>query len=136
MKILEGFPKILEFAALFETTGWNNEYQLTVQEMEQALGNSWLVISAYEEDGTLIGFGRVVTDKVMHAMIYDLIVRPEYQNRGIGAKILDRLVKACLDEGIRDIQLFCATGKRGFYEKRGFVARLDAGPGMQFRRKA
>jgi hypothetical protein len=39
-----------------------------------------------------------------------------------------------LDANIRDIQLFCARGQRAFYEKRGFVARPDDAPGMQYKR--
>ena len=68
-------------------------------------------------------------------MIYDLIVRPDYQMRGIGGRILERLVDQCLRLGVRDIQLFCARGKRAFYEKRGFAARPDDAPGMQYQRE-
>jgi GNAT superfamily N-acetyltransferase len=65
-------------------------------------------------------------------MIYEMIVAPEYQGRGIGAQILDQLLHRCREAGIHDIQLFCARGKRGFYEKYGFVARPDDAPGMQY----
>ncbi|MBZ8143824.1 GNAT family N-acetyltransferase, partial [Rubrivivax gelatinosus] len=34
--------------------------------------------------------------------------------------------------GITDIQLFCAEGKTGFYERHGFVARAPSRPGMQY----
>lgn len=128
-----GFPPAEQFAFLFETTGWNANYQLSLDELALALTNSWLGISVYSQD-RLVGFGRVVTDEVMHAMIYDLIVHPEYQNQGIGSQILEILVQACLDAGIKDIQLFCANGKTSFYEKRGFVRRAEDAPGMQFQR--
>jgi GNAT superfamily N-acetyltransferase len=67
-------------------------------------------------------------------MVYDMIVLPAYQGQGIGGVILDRLVEKCRAAGIRDIQLFCARGKRSFYEKRGFIARPDEAPGMQYRK--
>jgi hypothetical protein len=54
----------------------------------------------------MVGFGRIVTDQVLHAMIY-----------------------------IRDIQLFCARGKQAFYEKHGFVVRPIDAPGMQYQRE-
>jgi GNAT superfamily N-acetyltransferase len=95
----------------------------------------FLTLSAYEGD-ELIGFGRVVSDGVVHAMIYDLIVAPARQGQGLGSTLLDLLVQRCLKEDIRDIQLFCARGKSGFYEKRGFVARPADAPGMQFRHPA
>jgi GNAT superfamily N-acetyltransferase len=126
-------PKIEDFAALFETTGWNLEYRAAPEELGIALHNSWLVVSAFKDD-RLVGVGRVVSDGVMHAMIYDLIVHPDYQCMGIGSEILFRLTQACLDANIRDIQLFCARGKRSFYEQRGFFSRPEDAPGMQFNR--
>jgi GNAT superfamily N-acetyltransferase len=126
----EQLPDKDEYFSLFNTTGWNKEYQLSPDELERANRNSWLVISAYDGD-KLVGFGRALTDHVMHAMIFDMIVLPEYQGRGIGTMILNQLVDRCQAIGIRDIQLFCARGKRGFYEKNGFEARPDDAPGMQ-----
>ena len=127
------FPPIpTEYFALFETTGWNDAYHLTPVDLAKALKGSAFMVSAYD-GGQLIGFGRLVTDSI-HAMIYDLIVAPDYQRQGIGGEILDRLVKHCQEVRIRDIQLFCAAGKREFYERHGFEARPDNAPGMQYRR--
>jgi GNAT superfamily N-acetyltransferase len=119
------------FWALFLSTGWNQEYRLSPQELSAAVLNSWCVITAYEGE-RLVGFGRVVSDGVVHAMIYDLITDPTFQGQGIGTEILARLVSKCNEAGIRDIQLFCAKGKRDFYEKRGFKARPDDSPGMEY----
>lgn len=121
-----------QYFLLFQTTGWNEEYHLTPHDLTRALKASVFMMSAYDDD-RLVGFGRVVTDTI-HAMVYDLIVAPEYQRQGIGGEILDRLVKRCQEAHIRDIQLFCATGKRAFYEQHGFEARPDDAPGMQYRR--
>jgi GNAT superfamily N-acetyltransferase len=125
---------IERFWELFLTTGWNSEYQITPADLARALDNSQYYISAYFGE-KLVGFGRVVTDGVTHAMIYDLIVDPPYQRRGIGSQILEGLVQLCLDAHIRDIQLFCARGKVSFYESHGFVTRPPDAPGMQFNRK-
>jgi ribosomal protein S18 acetylase RimI-like enzyme len=125
-------PSAEQFSTLFETTGWNEEYRLSPDRLIDALRASWYTLSVYDH-GRLIGFGRIVTDLVMHAMIYDLIVIPEYQGRGIGSQILMRLMERCREAGVHDIQLFSARGKRGFYEKHGFEARPDDGPGMQYR---
>lgn len=98
----------------------------------QALRASWFVLGAYDGD-TLVGFGRMTSDTIMHAMIYDLIVLPEYQGKGIGSQILGRLVEHCKQAGVRDIQLFSVRGKCEFYKKCGFTARPDDAPGMQYR---
>lgn len=125
-------PALADFVVLFETTGWNEQYRATPAELQRMLEHSWLVLCAYD-GGWLVGVGRVVSDLALHAMIYDLIVHPDYQGRGIGGTILEQLVSACRQAAIRDIQLFCARGKRAFYEKRGFVARPDDAPGMVYR---
>ena len=122
------------YLSLFLTTGWNEEYQASADVLEKALKNSWLTVSAFEGE-TLVGFGRVVTDQVMHAMIYDMIILPAWQGKGIGTTILKRLLDRCHEHGINDIQLFCAQGKRKFYEKNGFVARPEDAPGMQLRQR-
>ena len=124
-------PSAEQFWNLFQTTGWNDEYRLAPEQLVEALRASWFVLAAYD-DGKLLGFGRIVSDTVMHAMIYDLIILPEYQGKGIGSQILQKLMERCQQAGIRDIQLFCARGKRGFYEKHGFLARPDDAPGMQY----
>ncbi len=124
-------PEREKFWRLFQTTGWNDKYQLSSEELVQALQTSWYVLSAFDSE-QLVGFGRLVSDGVLHAMIYELIVLPEYQGRGIGGEILEKLVEKCREAGVRDIQLFCAQGKREFYEKRGFAARPDDAPGMQY----
>lgn len=126
-------PDQEHFWQLFEKTGWNNDYAATPEELRRAISKSWYVLTACDGQ-QLVGFGRIVSDEILHAMVYDLIVDPAHRQRGIGTELLVRLVQKCLDAGIRDIQLFCAKGKRSFYEKRGFARRPDDAPGMDYRR--
>jgi len=42
-----------------------------------------------------VGFGRIVTDGILHAMVYDLITDPEYQGSGVGSEVLRMLVAKC-----------------------------------------
>jgi GNAT superfamily N-acetyltransferase len=134
IEVREGVPGTDELWRVFETTGWNDEYRLSRSELRSAFEASWYVAGAYV-DGRLVGIGRIVSDTVVHAMIYDLIVVPECQGSGIGDVLLAGLVQRCTCVSIRDIQLFCAKGKRAFYEKRGFVARPADAPGMQYVRE-
>jgi len=128
----ETLPDINDYWDLFQTTGWNQEYNFTIQELADAIQNSWYSVSLYDID-KLIGFGRVIADGVHHALIVDLIIEPDYQGKGFGSKLLDKLVNKCKESRIRDIQLFAAQDKYAFYEKFGFEKRPLSAPGMQLR---
>ncbi|MDA3954170.1 MAG: GNAT family N-acetyltransferase [Bacteroidales bacterium] len=129
MKYSENLPTSEQFYKLFETTGWNDNYELSAEELYTALKNSWYTISIIDND-QLIGFGRIIGDGVVHALILDCIIQPDKQGEGIGKKITEKLVSKCKKHKIRDIQLFSAKGKAGFYEKQGFEKRKDDSPGM------
>jgi GNAT superfamily N-acetyltransferase len=122
------------FFLLYESTSWNKEYRLTPEEIYDCLPASWYMVSVYD-DGRLVGFGRILSDGKMHALITEMIVLPEYQGRGIGKRILQYITDICLEHEIRDIQLFAARGKAGFYEKYGYTRRPDIGPGMEIKFK-
>lgn len=120
-----------QYLALFNTTGWNDKYKATVDQLASALNKSWYTVSACD-GGELVGFGRLVSDGVLYAMIYDMIVLPTYQQQGIATQILLRLLDQCERHDIRDIQLFSARGKQPFYEKRGFACRPEDASGMVY----
>ena len=113
-------PDASAYLELFNTTGWNDGYQANQAELQQATEHSWFMVSAYHNK-QLVGVGRVVSDGVLYAMIYDLIVHPDLQNQGIGSRLLDQCLQACQQASIRSIQLFSAQGKVDYYQKRGFI---------------
>ncbi len=122
-------PSAEDFFNIFLTTSWNNYYLLEQDELYTVIEKSWLVVCAYIGE-KLVGTGRVVSDGV-HAIIYDLIILPDHQKKSIGSTILNMLIEECNKNKVRDIQLFCAKGKRSFYEINGFVIRPDDAPGME-----
>ncbi len=126
----EKLPTAEQFYELFETTGWNKKYELTIEELYLALENSWYTISVFDNE-QLVGFGRIICDGVVHALILDVIIHPERQGEGIGKNVMDKLVAKCKKHKIRDIQLFSAKDKAGFYEKLGFKNRAENAPGME-----
>lgn len=132
LKYTSQIPDRSKFYELFETTSWNQKYKLTADELYKALKNSWYSLSAYD-NSSLIGFGRIICDGVVHALILDLIVHPDFQNRGIGSQILNKLVGKCRQHKIRDIQLFSVKGKAEFYRKNDFKERPEGAPGMEIK---
>ena len=124
-------PPIDQYVALFQTTGWTFRRPVTPEVLALSLEKSWYRLFAYDGE-RLVGAGHIVTDGVLHAIIYDVIVAPDYQRRGIGRQLVQRLVQTCLDAQIGMIQLFAARGKQRFYEHLGFRVRPAEAPGMQY----
>lgn len=118
------------FVRLFRLTGWDPGGRLTPAAAREALAHTWRAVCAYEGE-RLVGTGRIVGDGVLHALLADVIVDPAYRHRGIGSEIVERLTEEARRHRVLDTQLFCARGKRPFYERLGFVARPDDAPGME-----
>ena len=123
-------PDPLAFVRLFGTTSWDPEGRLTVPAAAAALAPTWYAVSAYEGE-RLVGTGRIIGDGVLHALLVDVIVDPDYRHRGIGSAIVERLVAECRRHRIVDVQLFCEFGVSPFYERLGFAARPEDAPGME-----
>lgn len=93
-------------------------------------------IAACRDDGAIAGCARIFWDKGYIAYLADVMVKPAYQGRGIGT----RLVRSCIDyidsrrrEGWRvKIVIVSSKGREGFYEKLGFQIRPNEqdGAGM------
>jgi GNAT superfamily N-acetyltransferase len=126
----ESLPGEQAYFRLFESTGWNTGYRLKPTELYEALTHSWHSVNAYDSS-TLVGTGRVISDGILHALIVDVIVLPQYQRQGIGTNIMLRLLDKCRRYAVRDVQLFCARDKAPFYERLGFRARPLGAPGME-----
>ena len=131
LEFRETIPESSAFFRLFESTGWNQTYEADPKELTAAISNSWYALYAFNDENELIGFGRVVSDGVLYALICDMIIAPAYQNQGIGSTILRKLIQRCEEDKIRVVWLFAAANKSGFYGKHGFVARPSNAPGMQ-----
>lgn len=93
------------------------------QQTGRALDNSIYDIVAYEGIKP-VGMGRLVGDGALYYYIQDVIVRPDYQGRGIGTEIINRLT-AFVDEATAQderasIGLISEKDKEGFYKQFGF----------------
>jgi len=84
--------------------------------------NSFLVCFAFDAD-KLIGMGRAISDGEYQAVIYDLVVLPEFQYKGIGNQIMRELQKRL---PVETIILYAVPGKEAFYEKLGYSKMLTA----------
>ena len=110
---------------LFQKIGWERNPQTWPLVLEK----SSFVISAWASN-ELIGFGRIMEDGVM-CMFYDIGVDPSFQKRGVGTKIMEKLISKVKNKHYVSIGLFTweeNPSNISFYEKFGFE---KVGTGME-----
>ena len=86
------------------------------EKLRRAFESSSAVVYVFDTD-KLIGMGRALCDGEYQAAIYDMVVLPEYQGRGIGKEIIEKL---CEQLPVENIILYAVPGREGFYKKCGF----------------
>src|SRR5579859_755888 len=67
--------------------------------------------------GELIGAGRAITDGVRCTMIFDVVLLPEYQSRGIGKEIMKFLADR---SKAPTLLLYAVPGMEAFYSRIGY----------------
>lgn len=118
-----------------ELRGSVNWRLLTPGQAERGLAHTAFVVAA-RDGGKIVGMGRMLFDYGYTAYLGDVIIRPEYQGRGIGTEIVTRLkdmVMEVAEQGDKIMFILgAASGKEGFYEKFGFQVRPNefSGSGM------
>ncbi len=109
-----------EFIELWETV-WGRGPSL--EQTRLAMENTLFRVSVFDGD-KIVAMARVIGDKGLDYYIKDVIVRPEYQSRGIGRMLIEELLQYVDDNGVSGTDIFvelCAMpDKIPFYEKFGF----------------
>ncbi|MBR8826375.1 MAG: GNAT family N-acetyltransferase [Gomphosphaeria aponina SAG 52.96 = DSM 107014] len=111
-----------ELQSLFEAVGWHRR---PLDKVQKALTRSFLVVAIWEISNSphqLIGFARVVSDSVFDAIIWDMMIHPDFQGRGLGKKSIEYLVTKLRAEGIQNIILFASPSVADFYHSLGFIS--------------
>ena len=108
---------------LFEQASW--AHGRTVAETTEMLRQTDLFITAWD-DNRVVGCGRVLTDYVYRASIWDVIVDAAYQGQDVGTEIMHRILH---HPALQRVELFwlCTRDKHTFYENLGFSAKEQTG---------
>ena len=119
-----------EFLEVIESVGFKT---YSKEQVEKALKNTMYMVKAIINN-KVVGIGRVVGDYSIVCCLSDICVRPEYQGKGIGLKIVNRLremIEAGVKEGEKmQIELTPTAGNEEFYKKAGFKYKPDKITGM------
>ena len=118
----EKTPEVSHLVRLFHQAPWAKER--SAEEAKTMLRHTDLTISAWDGE-QLVGFGRVLTDFVYRATIWDVIVDRAYHRQGIGTEIVRRILN---HPRLDHVELFwLCTRRPGFYEKLGFSSKEQTG---------
>lgn len=128
--ILEENITIEEFLEVIESVGFKT---YSKEQIKKALKNTMYMVKA-TINGDVAGIGRVVGDYSIVCCLSDICVKPKYQGRGIGLKIVTEL-KEMIEAGVKEgekmqIELTPTAGNEPFYQKAGFKYKPDKITGM------
>lgn len=112
-----------DYNYLRKSVGWN---EIDITQAKVGISNSLYLITAIHMNKT-IGLVRVVGDGGYVAIIVDVIVLPDYQGKGIGKILLQKIMKF-INNGIQEgqsvfINLMSAKGRETFYKQFDFTER-------------
>lgn len=97
----------------------------TLEQTELAMKHTLFRISVWDGN-KIVAMARMNGDLGLDYYIKDVVVRPEYQRKGIGRMMINELLKFINDNGVKGTEIFvelCAMpDKIPFYEKFGFAA--------------
>ncbi len=111
-----------EFIFLWETV-WGKGPSL--EQTELAMKHTLFRVSVFDND-EIVAMARMIGDLGLDYYIKDVVVRPEYQKKGIGKLLINELLNFIKEKGVSGTDIFvelCAMpDKIPFYEKFGFEA--------------
>jgi GNAT superfamily N-acetyltransferase len=112
----------VELQGLYRYTTWGRSR--SVEGLDAMLGSGGMCFSARSR-GKLVGFCRIVTDFIYRASLWDVVVHPEHQGRGLGSALVDY---ALTHPAIKNIPLITTYTDEWipFMTSRGFEAREGA----------
>ena len=126
INIKENIKNVEEFNLLYDDVGWG-AYDDNIT--QKALDNTFYSVSAYD-DNKIVGYGRIIGDTICFLYIQDIMVKPEYQGNKIGTMIMNKLLEKTneIKQENPDLRVYLGASKNReeFYEKFGFIKRIDA----------
>ena len=97
----------------------------TFEQTDLAMKNTLFRVSVFDSD-RIVAMARMVGDLGLEYYIKDVVVRPEYQGKGIGRLLIGELMAFIDRSSVKGttvfVELAAMPDKAKFYEKLGFSA--------------
>jgi ribosomal protein S18 acetylase RimI-like enzyme len=119
IKFVKSFPD-KEIIKLYKEGGWWKDTWSGININHMIKGSFVFAIATDNDNGKVIGMGRVISDGYSDAYIQDLVVIKRYRRKEIGKLIVKSLVDFCLSKGIKWIGLIAEPGNDIFFSSLNF----------------
>ena len=128
--------KSMEFKVIFQLNDdqkgdlfflYKNEFwssQRVQHDVEKMLINTDIIVGIENRTGKLIGFCRVLTDFVYRAILFDVIVHPDYRGQGLGKLLIETVIEHPDLQQVEHIDLCCLPNMIEFYNQWDFTTEL------------
>ena len=128
VEIVPRKPTPTEYEGVIASVGFRSH---DVAAVEVALANTPYCVCAVDGE-ELIGLGRLIGDGAISFLLTNIVVRPSYQRKGIGARIVRALCSYVEALPYRNIvvEVVPLAGLESFYVQLGFRPSGNGTPGM------
>lgn len=109
---------------LYQHTYWAQQRRR--EDVERMLDGTDFLFGVVEEGtGRLCAFTRVLSDKVYRAVVFDVVVHPDFRGQGLARLIFDAMVSHPVVGKVENIVLYCKSDVLELYEKWGFTDEVE-----------
>jgi len=117
---LESFTEeqFVEIHRLMINEWWCHSRSLA--DVRAVIAGSDLSVAALDEEGRVNAFARVLTDGIFKAVLFDVIVRPDSRDTGLGKRLVDHVLLHPAVAHVAAVELYCPDRISGFYTSMGF----------------
>ena len=126
----QGNLNLDELNNLCSLVGWDKR---PIGKLKKIIAESFQVFFIISTSGSvkkIIGFARVTSDSAFFAVIWDFVVHPKFQKRGLGTILILEIIKELKKKEIFHIFLFADIKAINFYKKVGFVSQWKTNRAM------
>ncbi len=121
---------LYELEELCDSVGWARR---PIRKVKKAIECSFLVVTMWEIKGNrrrLVGFARATSDHAFNATVWDVVIHPNLQSKGLGKALMQYIIRKLRHSDISNITLFADPQVVDFYRRLGFVLDPEGIKGM------
>lgn len=107
-----------QLTELYQKEWWTKGRSL--EQTTMLISNSSIVIGVVDQNDQLVAFARILTDRVIKAIIFDVIVKDDQRGEGLGERLMNLIFNHEDLRTVREFELYCQDEMTPFYKKFDF----------------